>query len=275
MDTGEPLSTIRDRILSANAYIGAFPLAEALDHRRRRRHRRPLHRHRPRARAHDPPLRLERQTIGTSSPPEPSPATSSNAARSAPAATARWTGRTFRTWPTSATRSSKPSPTARSPSPNTRAPAAASIPTSSRSSLLYELGDPRQLHHAGLHRRLHHHPSRRHRPRPRARHRHSRRPAPAHAEALHQLRRTAGKPSERWSTAGRRLSKKPAPPTASCASASPQLGLQLRRNLHRVLRRERLPRPRRAARSRSARSPAPHRRPRRRTAKPSTASRAN
>ena len=30
MDTGQPLSTIRARILSANAYIGAFPLAEAL-----------------------------------------------------------------------------------------------------------------------------------------------------------------------------------------------------------------------------------------------------
>jgi hypothetical protein len=30
MDTGEPLSGIRDSILSANAYIGAFPLAEAL-----------------------------------------------------------------------------------------------------------------------------------------------------------------------------------------------------------------------------------------------------
>ena len=30
MDTGEPLALIRDRILSANAYIGAFPLAEAL-----------------------------------------------------------------------------------------------------------------------------------------------------------------------------------------------------------------------------------------------------
>jgi len=30
MDTGEPISTIRPRILSANAYIGAFPLAEAL-----------------------------------------------------------------------------------------------------------------------------------------------------------------------------------------------------------------------------------------------------
>lgn len=31
MDTGEPLQTIRDRILSANAYLGAFPIAEALD----------------------------------------------------------------------------------------------------------------------------------------------------------------------------------------------------------------------------------------------------
>jgi hypothetical protein len=30
MDTGEPLSSIRQRVLSANAYIGAFPLAEAL-----------------------------------------------------------------------------------------------------------------------------------------------------------------------------------------------------------------------------------------------------
>jgi len=31
MDTGAPISTIRNQILSANAYIGAFPLAEALD----------------------------------------------------------------------------------------------------------------------------------------------------------------------------------------------------------------------------------------------------
>ncbi len=30
MDTGEPIAGIRDRILSANAYIGAFPLAQAL-----------------------------------------------------------------------------------------------------------------------------------------------------------------------------------------------------------------------------------------------------
>src|SRR5207302_4309821 len=30
MDTGQPLATIRPRVLSANAYIGAFPLAHAL-----------------------------------------------------------------------------------------------------------------------------------------------------------------------------------------------------------------------------------------------------
>src|SRR4051812_45986405 len=30
MDTGEPLSTIRDRVLSANAYIGSAPIVEAL-----------------------------------------------------------------------------------------------------------------------------------------------------------------------------------------------------------------------------------------------------
>src|ERR1051325_3416374 len=31
LDTGLPLSTIRNRILAANAYVGAFPIAEALD----------------------------------------------------------------------------------------------------------------------------------------------------------------------------------------------------------------------------------------------------
>jgi hypothetical protein len=30
MDTGEPLSTVRDRVLSANAYIGSVPIVEAL-----------------------------------------------------------------------------------------------------------------------------------------------------------------------------------------------------------------------------------------------------
>ena len=31
MDTGEPLSTIRDRVLSANAYIGSTPIVEGLE----------------------------------------------------------------------------------------------------------------------------------------------------------------------------------------------------------------------------------------------------
>lgn len=31
MDTGAPLSTVRDRVTSANVYLGAFPVAEALD----------------------------------------------------------------------------------------------------------------------------------------------------------------------------------------------------------------------------------------------------
>ena len=54
MDTGEPLSTIRDRILSANAYIGAFPLAEALGDRRGRGDRRAFYRYRAGARADGP-----------------------------------------------------------------------------------------------------------------------------------------------------------------------------------------------------------------------------
>ena len=31
MDTGEPLSAVRAQVQSANVYLGAFPLAEALD----------------------------------------------------------------------------------------------------------------------------------------------------------------------------------------------------------------------------------------------------
>jgi hypothetical protein len=31
MDTGEPLASVRDRVASANVYLGAFPIAEALD----------------------------------------------------------------------------------------------------------------------------------------------------------------------------------------------------------------------------------------------------
>ena len=40
MDTDEPLSTVRDRIQSANAYLGAEPIVEALEPRRAGSHHR-------------------------------------------------------------------------------------------------------------------------------------------------------------------------------------------------------------------------------------------
>ncbi len=64
METGEPLSTIRDRILSANAYIGAFPLAEALAAGADVVIAGPLHRYRAVARSHDSSLRLEAGRMG-------------------------------------------------------------------------------------------------------------------------------------------------------------------------------------------------------------------
>ncbi len=65
-------------------------------------------------------------TTGTGSPPASSPATSSSAARSAPAATASTTGATSPISRTSAIRSSRRAPTARSSSRSIRAPAGAS-----------------------------------------------------------------------------------------------------------------------------------------------------
>src|SRR5258708_3418137 len=67
-----------------------------------------------------------RRTRGTGSPPAPSRGTRSNAAPNLPAAIASWTGSTSPTWPTSAIRSWRRIPTARSRSPSIRAPAGAS-----------------------------------------------------------------------------------------------------------------------------------------------------
>jgi len=46
METGRPLSDIRDRVQSANAYLGMAPIVEALQGRRRRRGHRPGDRYR-------------------------------------------------------------------------------------------------------------------------------------------------------------------------------------------------------------------------------------
>ncbi len=61
METGESISAIRERIQSANAYIGAFPLAEALATGARRRGSRPLHGYGAHSRAHGAPFRLARR----------------------------------------------------------------------------------------------------------------------------------------------------------------------------------------------------------------------
>jgi hypothetical protein len=47
METGEPISIIKDKILSANVYFGAFPIVEALQKRRRYSHYWENNRYRP------------------------------------------------------------------------------------------------------------------------------------------------------------------------------------------------------------------------------------
>ncbi len=134
METGQPLADVRDQIVSANAYLGAQPIARgAGDGRRRGRHR-PHDRHRAHARPARPPLRVGLGRLGQDGGRAPSPGTSWSAARSPRAATSP-TGTTCPTWPGSGSPSPRSPPTARSSSPSTTAPAgwsrAARSPSSS------------------------------------------------------------------------------------------------------------------------------------------------
>ena len=93
LDTNEPLGTVRARVQSANAYIGAFVLADALATGADvvvagRAADAALG-----AGADGAHLRVVARTIGTGWPRVPWPGTSSNAARRRPAATVRRTGR--------------------------------------------------------------------------------------------------------------------------------------------------------------------------------------
>ena len=57
-------STVRDRVLSANAYIGSVPIVEALAQGRERRHHRPVDRHGAHDGAAAPRVRLGRRRLG-------------------------------------------------------------------------------------------------------------------------------------------------------------------------------------------------------------------
>ena len=113
-ETGTALAELGERVVSANAYIGATAIVEALARRRRRR------RHRPRRRpvslpgAARPRVRLVAWTTGRDSAAEPSSATCSSAPGRSPAATSRIpASRTWRASLGSAFRSARSTRTAR------------------------------------------------------------------------------------------------------------------------------------------------------------------
>jgi hypothetical protein len=146
METGEPLATVRDRVLSANAYIGSTPIVEALGRGAQVviTGRSTDTRSRWRRFAMNSAGRL---TTGTGWPRASSPDTSSSAARSAPVAIASSTGATFRISRTSDTRSSAVTLTARSRSTSTRIRVAASPCRRSPTARVRD-GRSARVHHA-------------------------------------------------------------------------------------------------------------------------------
>ncbi len=123
LDTNGRLSDVRDRVVSANAYLGAWPVVEAL-----RRGADVV----VTGRVTDTGLTLAPMIHAfgwqpDSSPQGPSQAIRSNAARNAVEATAWWTGNGSQTSPMSATRSWTRRRMGRSRSPSIPAPAGGSV----------------------------------------------------------------------------------------------------------------------------------------------------
>ena len=233
MDTGAPLAAIRERILSANAYIGAFPLAEALAtgadvviagrstdtaltlapmvHRfgwqpgrfrqaGRRDHCRPHHRMRRAIDRRQLPGGLaDHSRHGQHRLPDCG-------------SRARWL---FHGDQTSRRRRPRQHP---------HREGATALRT----------GRPEALHHARLRGRFHQHPSGDAGPGPRARQRHPRRPAPALAEAFHQLTPPAGRRSARWSTSWPQALEKARAADRIVRAAAGRSRPGVRRDLHRV-----------------------------------------
>ena len=113
METGEPLAAIRDRVQSANVYLGAAGLVEALDRGAQIV---------VGGRLTDTGLTLAplmyefgwKFDDGTASPREPSPGTSSNAEHNPPSEIAKTNGNLYRIWQISAFQLSRRHPTASS-----------------------------------------------------------------------------------------------------------------------------------------------------------------
>ncbi len=220
MDTGQPLSTIRDRILSANAYIGAFPLAEALDTGADVVDRGPLHRHRAHARAHGPQVRLEARRLGQTR--------RGTIAGHIIECGAQCSGGNCQVdWEHIPDMADVGYPIVEAEPDGsfvvTKHPGAGGRVHSDtvKEQLLYELGDPKSYITPDCIADFTTIQLARHRPRPRrasAASAAARVPKPSSSRSA---TRTAGRPSARSSIAGRKPSRKPRPPTASCANGSP------------------------------------------------------
>ncbi len=168
MDTGEPLSTVRDRVTRAPTSISA----------RARSSRRSTAARRSSSRAaapipglalgsDDPRVRLEARRLGPPRRRHRSPATSSSAARSAPAATAP-TGSRSPTWRTSAIRLSRPTPNGDVRHHQALGTGGRVTRAVIKEQLVYEMGDPHEYITPDCSGRFHHAPALARRRRPRA-----------------------------------------------------------------------------------------------------------
>ena len=125
MEFDGTIRQLGNRLLSANAYLGAEPMAEALTRRRRYRHHRARVRSRAVPGADDPRLRLGDGRLESAGAGHRRRAICWNAPGRSPAAISPIPAtRMSRIWRGSAFRSAKSARTARSSSPRSQAPAA-------------------------------------------------------------------------------------------------------------------------------------------------------
>ena len=275
MDTGEPHRRHPRPHPQRQRLHRRVPPGRGAGHRRRRGHRRPLHRYRAGAGPDDPPLRLDAPTTTTSSPRAPSPATSSSAARSAPAATARWIGRTIPDMANIGYPIVEADPDGSFAVTKHARGGRPGVHRFREGAIALRTGRPPPLHHARLRRRLHHHPARGRRSRPRAGQRHSRAVRGRPRSSSPSPTPTDGRPSAHWSISWPQALEKARAADHIVRRRLERLGLAFDEIYTEFFGVNACHGPARPAESRSARGATAHRRARSRTGKPSTVSRAN